>query len=89
MKLLHKFALSLVAVAGLALATPAQARWFPFPPFFLPRAVHVVLPYPVYYAPAYYGYYGPGPYYAPYYGGRVVYSVGGRGYWRGGYWYRR
>lgn len=79
MKFLHKLALPLVIVAGLAFATPAQARW---------RHHHyVVVGYgaPYYYGPAYYGY----PYYAPYYGYYGPswgggYAFGGH-YWHGGH----
>jgi hypothetical protein len=94
MKLLHKMILPLIAVAGLALATPAQA-YRHHGHFFRGR---VVVAYPGYaynYSPGYYGYYTPGyyngyyapAYYAPYYGGGgVTFAFGGhRGY---GYSYR-
>jgi hypothetical protein len=87
MKLLHKLALSLVVVAGLTFATPAQAWWFHGP------RVVVGFGYPYYagYYPGYYGYYyGPAYYgyypYGGYYGGFAFgghYYHGYRGYYHG------
>jgi len=81
MKTFHKILLALVAVAGLSLATPAQAGWFHH---------RVFVGHRYYYGPAYYGYYNPyyAPYYGyygPYYGGGVTFAFGGGHYWHGGW----
>jgi hypothetical protein len=88
MKLIHKLTLALVAVAALGLATPAQA--WPFHRHFV--GVYVQ-PYGGYVYPDY-AYYGPPPYYNPYYsgyygpriyGGGIGFAFGGHGYYHGGY----
>jgi len=83
MKLLHKIILSVVALATLSLATPAQARWFHHHAF-------VGWGYPYYYGPGYYGYYAPYygypyyGYYGPSWGWGGGYAFGGH-HWHGGY----
>jgi len=98
MKLLHKLAISAVALATLSLASPAQARGWWFPHVFRGRVVVVGNPYyygyyrPAYYGPGYYSGYAPAYYgYYPYYGGAYYgggIAFGGHGYYRGGYGYR-
>jgi hypothetical protein len=87
MKLLHKLALPLVVIAALAMATPAQARWWRHRVFY---GGYYGYGYPYYYGPGYFGAYYGAPYYGyygPYYGGG--FAFGGHHYWHGGYHHHR
>jgi hypothetical protein len=81
MKLLNKLILPLVVLAGLMLATPAQARWHHH--YYHHYYSSYGYPYygPAYYGGPYYGYYG-----GPYYGSGVTVAFGGHSYRHHRHW---